>query len=162
METELILSVGGFPPLSARGCVQELTPVMLGSLRRTINGTLVYVGKPQQKYRSVIKCQDKSVLASEGLGRGSLVKVGCIQRLWQRVDSGQLTLERDPVEGSVAAVDTFQTPVTIKQIKDRTVEVAGKGYVSYRPWLTMRVMSFQLMTHEWGVKGEWKLELEEV
>lgn len=162
METELTLSIGGMPPLSARGCVQELMPVMLGTLRRTINGQLVYVGKPQLKYRSIIRCQDKGVLASEGLWRGTLVKVGCIQRLWQKSEGGQVVLERDPVEGSVAAMDQVQVPVKIMSVKGRTVTLEGKGYVSYRPLLDMRVTDFSLTTHEWEVQGGWKLELEEV
>lgn len=150
------------PPLSARGCVQELMPVSLGALRRTINGKLVYVGKPQLKYRSHIWCQDKGALASEGLWRGTLVKVGCIQRLWQKADGGQVVLERDPVEGSVAAVDSLQVPVNITSVKGRTVVVERKGFICYRPWLEMRVTGFSLTTHEWEVKGGWKLELEEV
>ena len=84
METELILSVGGLPPLSARDCVQELIPIEQGRLRRTINGELIFVGKQWSKYRSVIYCTDKTTLATNGLIPGTVVKVGCIQRLWQK------------------------------------------------------------------------------
>lgn len=102
MESELILSRGGFPPLSARGCVQHLMPVETGALRRTINGGLVYTGKTgTHKYRSLISCEDKASLALEGLWRGSEVRVGCIQRLWQKVAGREAFLERDPVIGSI-------------------------------------------------------------
>ena len=76
METELILSVGGFPPLSARGCKQELIPVSKGALRRTINGELVLVGNQDLKYKSIIQCDDKTSLATNGLYPGAEVMVG--------------------------------------------------------------------------------------
>jgi hypothetical protein len=82
MESELIINRGGFPPLSARGCIQSLMPIESGVLKRTINGSLVYTGKgPAHKYRSIISCEDKASLAMEGFWRGSELKVGCIQRI---------------------------------------------------------------------------------
>ncbi len=79
MESELILNRGGFPPLSARGCIQHLMPIEAGLLRRTINGALIYAEKPlAHKFRSIISCEDRASLALEGLWRGSEVRVGCI------------------------------------------------------------------------------------
>jgi hypothetical protein len=168
MESELIMSRGGFPPLSARGCVQHLMPVEAGILRRTINGKLLYIGKPlTHKYRSVISCEDKAALALEGFWRGSELRVGCIQRLWQKVMGQQIiTLERDPVEGSVFAVTSKQQKREIQEIRGRNIVFAEaaleESFVSYRPWLDMRVVSFSLMTNEWGLKAGWRLELEEI
>ncbi|MBL8677145.1 MAG: hypothetical protein JNJ47_06985, partial [Alphaproteobacteria bacterium] len=48
-ETELTIEIIGkgnfFAPYSARECTQTLTPIPQGSLRRTINGKLVWVGQ---------------------------------------------------------------------------------------------------------------------
>lgn len=169
METDLILSVGGLPPLSARGCVQELMPVNNGTFRRTINGTLLHLGHTL-KYRSVITCEDKTSLATHGLMPGSLVRVGCIQRLWQKVNGDEkIILEREAIEGSVAAVDSNQQPITIRQVAGQSVDLMpfaipndGDSFITYRPWLTMRVINYSLITHEWGVKVGWRLELEEI
>jgi hypothetical protein len=166
MESELILSQGGLPPLSARGCTQELMPVESGVLRRTIDGRLIYAGHPSaHKYRSIIYCEDKASLALEGLWRGSLLRVGCIQRLGQKALGVSVYLERDPVAGSVAAVTLRQEKVGIQEIAGRKIVLENNGgevFVSYCPWLEMRVVNFSLTTTEWGLKAGWKLVLEEV
>ncbi|MCR5224463.1 MAG: hypothetical protein K6C34_00070 [Alphaproteobacteria bacterium] len=35
-------------------------------------------------------------------------------------------------------------------------------FICFRPWLTMQVVDFSLITDEWGMSGGWKLSLEEV
>ena len=167
MESELIMSKGGFPPLSARGCMQQLTPIQSGELRRTINGVLIYTGKPlTHKYRSLITCEDKASAALEGIWRGSEVRIGCIQRLWQKVIGFQATLERDPLPGSVFMITAKGVEVEVQGIKGRTVSFTmasgEEGFISYRPWMEMRVLSFSLLTNEWGMKAGWRLELEEI
>ena len=169
METELILSVGGFPPLSARGCKQELIPVSKGALRRTINGELVLVGNQDLKYKSIIQCDDKTSLATNGLYPGAEVMVGCIQRLWQKVKEGgenePITLERYPVKGSICVVDDNQKEVVIKELDGKTILLQDRHktyYISYRPWLNMRAVTYSLNTDEWGIKGGWSLEVEEI
>ena len=169
METDLILSVGGLPPLSARGCVQELMPINNGTFRRTINGVLLHLGH-ELKYRSIITCEDKTSLATQGLMPGSLVRVGCIQRLWQKVNGEEtVTLEREAIEGSVWAVDSNQQSIAIRQIVGQSVDLMpfstptdGECFITYRPWLIMRVITYSLTTHEWGLKTGWRLELEEI
>ncbi len=169
MESELILSVGGLPPLSARGCIQELVPVEQGKLRRTINGELIFVGKLTSKYRSIIHCTDKTSLATAGLHPGTIVQVGCIQRLWQKIlpdpANKPILLERSPVEESISVVDNNQQTVKVEKIKDLEVQLADRHqvyYLSYRPWLTMRAIRYNLQTDEWGLRTSWHLELEEV
>lgn len=167
MESELILSRGGFPPLSARGCTQQLMPLATGALRRTVNGNLTYTGKPAaHKYRSLISCEDKASLALEGLWRGSEVRVGCIQRLWQKAGGQEVLLERDPVKDSVIAIAEKQQEKTIQEVTGRMVVLAEafpeETYISYRPWLDMRIVTFSLYTNEWGLKAGWRLELEEI
>lgn len=167
MESELILTKGGLPPLSARGCIQQLFPLESGELRRTINGVLIYTGQPLvHKYRSIITCEDKASLAFEGLWRGSELLVGCVQRLWQESHQREVILERDPVEGSIFAVNSKQKVMKIREVVGRKVSVEGGGteqiFICYRPWLKMRVVSFTLSTNEWGLTAGWRLELEEV
>ncbi|MES2252818.1 MAG: hypothetical protein V4482_03930 [Pseudomonadota bacterium] len=172
METELIIEGCGFPPFSARGCQQELSQVEQGAFRRTVNGQLTYLGPKNHKYRSIIRCEDKVTLVTEGvLARGQVVRIGCLQRLWQQVNveaaSGPVTLEREAVAGSVGCLDAFQKSVDVRVVDAKTVEVmmacaAGDVFISYRPWLSMRVISLALHTDEWGLKAGWRLELEEV
>lgn len=169
METELILSVGGFPPLSARGCIQQITPLEQGKLRRTINGELIFIGQPISKYRTVIYCTDKTSLATDGIRPGSPVQVGCIQRLWQKVipdqNNGSITLERPPVEGSITVIDENQKSIEVQSVDNQEIKLKDRKntyYVGYRPWLNMRTVRYNLQTNEWGLKAGWQLELEEI
>ena len=60
-ETALEFSIGGLPPLSARGCIQTLSAIPLGGLHRTINGALIFTGDTKaRKYRSTIRGKDKA------------------------------------------------------------------------------------------------------
>ncbi|MDP3372567.1 MAG: hypothetical protein Q8S21_06760 [Candidatus Paracaedibacteraceae bacterium] len=185
METELIIEGCDFPPLSARGCSQELTVVDQGTFRRSVNGSLVYMGPFEHKYKSIITCEDKVTLVNERvLSRGMEVRIGCLQRLWQQGKPGLVTLERDAVAGSVAVIDAMQKPVNFVMIDTKTVQIisdpmesafsrpaelnfsepvfSNSSFISYRPWLLMRVISLKLHTNEWGLKAGWQLELEEV
>ena len=127
-------------------------------------------------------------LVNEGvLARGTIVRIGCLQRLWQqgRLDgqSNLVTLEREAVSGSVGAMDAAQRFMDVRVVDSRTIEITapkrdsdaavedvrndvdttdGVVFVSYRPWLQMRVISLKLHTDEWGLKAGWRLELEEV
>lgn len=107
MQTCLTLSIGSLPPMSARGCIQELWPVAQGEFRRTINGELVFVGNMEHKYASTIRCSDISHISTGNLQVGTEVLVGCIQTLCQKIDHDEreVTLERDFVVGSVQVFD---------------------------------------------------------
>ena len=164
METELVISGSGFPPLSARGCIQELVPVALGQFRRTVNGDLVFLGTNGKKYKTTISCEDKSVIATDGLEVGSIVDVSCIQRLWQRSSGGKILLDRVPVAGSIHVIDEKHNSLPIICFDGQEITVASHQpcYASYRPVLTMRVIRYSLKTDEWGVKTGWQMELEEI
>ena len=93
-----------------------------------------------------------------------MLRVGCIQRLAQKADGAFVLLERDPVEGSVCAVMPNQKRAVIQEVTGRKVlleQEGGGAFVSYCPWLDMRVVSFSLTTNEWGLKAGWRLALEE-
>ena len=172
MQTQLIINRGGFPPFSARGCRQVLQPRLTGELRRTINGELHYTGqKHHHKYISTITCHDKTVPALEGLWRGELVKVACIQHLWQEVDvqnNNKITvkLERHAVQESVNVIDEVGREIAFNHQQPDSVEInnqekCNKVYVCYRPYLQMYITKFHVHTDEWDQKCEWRLDLEE-
>lgn len=164
METTLILSRGGLPPLSARGCSQELTPLSQGQFKRTVNGELIFIGIQGKKYKTTISCQDVTVIATDDLIPGSIIEVSCIQPLWQKVIGGKATLERTPVLGSITVVSEDKKPVQLIRCEENNVEIAtlDVAYVCYRPILAMRLISYSLKMNEWGLKSGWTLELEEV
>lgn len=164
METELVISRSGLPPLSARGCIQELVPLAMGQFRRTINGDLVFLGTNGKKYKSTISCEDKTVVATDGLAIGTIVEVSCIQRLWQQCNGGKVFLDRMPAERSIHVIDQKHNPVSIVCYDGRELTIGTEQpcFVSYRPLLTMRITRYVLKTDEWGVKTGWQMELEEV
>ncbi len=168
-ETDLTLEITGkgtlLPPLSARECTQTLTPLSGGSLRRTLNGTLVHVGyKGHLKFQSTISCKDKTAPAFEGIWKGVRVKVGCIQTLTQTIPQGssRIQLERFPL--SLHLYDGTRTPWPVEHRGDLWVSIPPNfpgGFLTYRPLLKMIVTRYNLETDEWGLTVGWTLELEE-
>lgn len=168
MESELTINIGGFPPFSARGCEQELTPIENGEFHRNINGDLIYLGSDTHaRYKSTIKCNDKAAIATDGLYRGREIELGCIQRLWQKFEANQteLVLDKIPVAGSLYAYSDDKTEITILKVNGKNITLAAPnpgGYLCYRPLLSMRVVQYSLNTNEWGIKVGWKMECEEI
>jgi len=143
MSSETLLTISGLDltPYSARGIKQTLEPISnAGSMRRTINGTLVDLSIPgMRKYLSTIRCEDMAAPALNGIWPGQIVTVGCAVELSYLTDGG--TPDRPVVVGS-----------------SRTSGV----YTFYRPILTMRVMEFFQQLDEWEAVTNWDLRLEEV
>lgn len=170
MESVLKMSLGGFPPLSARGCTQTLVPINQGHFVRTINGEGYYIGPASTKYKSVVACKDKVPLATQGLHLGEKVWVECIQSLWQKVDAGeeerQVRLERMPVEGSVQGMTEDRESIPLEKSDDPQIftlpPLAKPLFIAYRPVMEMFIRGYELFTDEWGLCCGWKLELEEV
>jgi hypothetical protein len=154
--------------LSARGCEQSLTPIQQKIFKRTLNGDLVAVGQPILKYETTISCQDKTALATEGLCPGMRVDVGCIQRLWQKTEASptekDILLERKPVDGSISVVNEKGHNLMFHMLSERTIRVPatdGPCFITYRPWLSMKLLTFQLTSNEWGMTAGWSLQLQE-
>lgn len=169
METLLTFSIGGLPPFSARGCVQTLKPVQLGKMARTVNGELLHLGPKTLKYQSIIEAKDKSVLAVDNFSPGSHVRVGCIQRLWEKIEGGVHTISRKQVSGSVAVLDSEQNIIPFSQSgmqitlnRYDNFSVDRECFVTYRPYLDMRITDFSLKTKEWSMETEWILYLNEI
>ncbi len=165
-ETDLTISRGGLPLWSARGCKQELTPIKNGELQRTVNGELVYTGdRSHHKYRSIVRCQDKSSIALDGIWQGCKIAVGCIQRIGQLIQGDKCTLDRQPIESSIRCVTVDGKAVAIRHINRCEIVLkhrVNEGYVSYRPILQMRVVDFGYSIDEWDVATGWYLALEEI
>lgn len=168
MESELTINIGGLPPFSARGCEQELTPISDGEFHRDINGDLIYLGQyTHAKYKSVIRCNDKAAIATDGLYRGREIELGCIQRLWQKFDANQteVFLDKVPVLGSLYAYSEDEIEIPIPHAKGKHIILQTPnpgGYICYRPLLIMRIINYSLNTNEWGIKVGWQMECEEI
>lgn len=168
-ETDLKLEIIGkgnsLGPFSARGCTQTLSPLSQNILRRTINGDLVRIENwGHRKFVSTISCKDKAPPGFDGLWRGSLLKVGCIQSLTHVVppENQKVQLEREPITLHLYEYSGKKWPV--KKEKNRWVEIPEEfpgGFLNYRPELRMVVQSYFLETDEWGLSVGWRLELEE-
>lgn len=167
-ETNLLLGISGLPPESARNCVQELLPIPNGEFRRSINGDLLFLESSEnKKYKSVISCRDTNSPLADKIWIGSQIAVGCIQNLWQSLAPGETKIQllRPPVKDSVFVSSADGTPEKFK-LSNATVELLKtyeeKIFVSFRPWLSMKVLDFSLETDEWGMTGCWRLRLEEL
>jgi hypothetical protein len=160
-ESELIMSVGGLPPMSAHGCKQSLFPAEIGEVLRDINGELVCLGNNARKYRSVITGQDTNSVALDDLWIGAQIQIGCIQMLWICLDEGvqRLHISRPAVDGSGNRLEIESIDETSLRLRSATTE---KSFVGFRPWLTMRVVNFIMQTDEWGNACFWKMILEEL
>lgn len=166
IETRLVISRGGFPPFSARGCTQSLTPIETGALRRTVNGELLYLSGPcHQKYCSIIRCEDQESPALDNLWPGEQVEISCIQYLWQKLQNTKSILDRPARPDSIKVVDDAQTSYAFHLDQQQiTLETKSLGpwYVAYQPLLKMRVVTFSLEHQEWGEKNPWVITLEEI
>lgn len=168
-ETDLTLEIIGHGnaliPFSSRECTQTLAPISQGVLRRTINGTLVCVSHGgHRKFESTISCKDKAPPAFDGLWKGTLLKVGCIQTMIHMVPKSveKVQLERDPL--SLHLHEYGGKIWSVEKLQDRWAGIPSQfpgGFLVYRPLLNMVVKNYYLETDEWGLTVGWKLELEE-
>lgn len=165
-ETDLTLEIVGkgnaLTPLSARECIQTLSPIPQGILRRTINGVLVCVSNGgHRKFHSTISCKDKSSPAFESLWKGTVVRVHCLQFLTQAVPRGTTHLQLEREEEEIHLYDASGNDWAVGDERSVPEDFPG-GFVTYRPCLTMMVTSYTLETDEWGLRVGWTLALEEV
>lgn len=153
-------------PFSARECIQTLSPISQGVLRRTINGALVCVGNGgHRKFYSSISCKDKAPPAFEKVWEGMPLKVGCIQYLTLAIppQSQRVQLQREA--RSLQLYESSGKEWSIERMEDRWAYLPLNfpgGFLTYQPILLMAVKNYTLETDEWGLTVGWKLELEEI
>ena len=164
-ETTLIIEIVGkgafFAPYSARECTQTLTPLPQGSLRRTINGTLHWIGsRSHRKFQSTISCKDKAPPAFDGLWKGDYVKVTCLQTLTQTIPQGsrEVTLEREPASLHLYDYGGKSWTAPVEKRFSLPTGFSG-GFATYAPRLSMMVENYTLDVDEWGLTVCWTLGL---
>jgi hypothetical protein len=130
----------GVPPYSARGLTQTLAHIdQASSSGRDVNGNLIDLSfSGFRKYKSTISGTDQLPPNVNGVWPGQQVVVDCIAEL--SMDEGS-TPDRTVVPDSLATEGAHST---------------------FRPRLTMLVMSFNLSQDEYGRQIDWSMDLEEV
>jgi len=159
MPNTSLLKIRGhtFPPLSLRNCTQTLSFLSLGALRRTVNGRLIFL-EGAQKLKTVIRGKDIQGPGFEGLAVGTQVVVESMQRLFEVMAPGQVrkSLMRPLVSGSLEGpLQAEGEEVFLETPQDQEI------IFSYRPLLTMVVVSLSSDYEEWTSKATWELVLEE-
>jgi hypothetical protein len=108
--------------------------------RRTVNGALVDLAFDGfKKYKSTISGTDQRPPSFDGKWPGLTVTVDCIAELSYAQASE--SPGRTVVSGS---------------------EIVEGLFTSYRPRLTMKILSFTISEDEYGAQVGWSMELEEV
>jgi hypothetical protein len=170
MSTDLKLEFVGkgdlIPPFSARECHQTLTTIPQDVMRRTVNGDLVCVNKGgHKKFLSTIKCKDKAPPAFDGLWKGMILKVGCVQSVTQHVNTGTLSvqMDREGFDHHLFGYRGGAWPTTPSQNRWMSISPGFPGgFMTYKPILLMMVKTYVLETDEWGLSVGWTLDLEEI
>lgn len=181
-DTNLSLSGIGVVPLSARGLTERLAPIENGTLRRTVNGTLVDTTlTSHRKYGLTISATDVQPPAFAGVWAGQATTVQCVTELSKKITltagaADNVTLDRKPVTGSgraicrLSEVDHLTSDVTFAEVTGGWVadvdfndtDLAGEAYVFFRPELDCMVVRLNEDTDEYAAAPGWTLELLEV
>lgn len=137
--TSLVISGEGIPPYASRGLTQEWAWIDQASqIRRTINGSAKDLSLAQfRKIESTISGSDQ--LPPKAYIPGTQVTVSCIFEMAYKTSGG--AAERTVVAGS-----------------SRT----EGAWTFYRPQLTMRVASLNVVSDEYGAVVNWSMALTEV
>lgn len=163
-DTDLILSSGAFPPFASRGCQQDLHPMVKPIYKRTINGNLVNVSvQSGEKYHSIIRCHDQEPPAFDGLSKGEILTVHCIQRIWQNAKEADFLFARPHRRHTLVVLEKGQVvQPTFFSKTQLTISKPTETLVGYCPILTMVITDFSLSFDEWRQACTWQLDLLEV
>lgn len=165
-ETNLKIGEIIFPVGSARGITQSFDLVDNGSLRRTVNGTLVDTTRQvNRKYTTSISCNDMGMPTLTGLWRGMQVDVDCISKFreFYNPPSEIVNITRTPVDGSIVGYNSLGEKVEfISQDELELTFDSEVSFVDYSPRLTMLVSSVSHDEDEYGAETSWSIDLEEV
>lgn len=175
-ESEILLQRDGsnvalyFPPGSARGIQTSFDQVYHGEMRRTVNGDLVDLTRPQlRKFRVSLSASGQALPDLRGLWRGQLVTVAppVVWTAYAPAGSATLELERparatgwrllnaatgEPVTGATLSLDekTLLLP-----------NAAPAVQLEYQPVLSCRVSAVSASGDEWDASATWSIEMEE-
>lgn len=171
-ESVLVLRYGGaevpLPLASARQADTTLEPIDNGEVVRTWNGDLIDLTRPEhRKYDLRVSASGMRSPPLDHVWRGQSIEVDCIDTLRQFDVSTTITLERDPVPGSVAAyrvdhANATHAAIPVLSVSGRDVTLdafSGTAVVEYRPRLQMKLVAFNRQSAEWDAEERWNLEL---
>ena len=175
-ESEILIQRDGasvalfFPPGSARGIQASVEQVYGGDLRRTVNGALVDLTRPQlRKYRVSISTTGQALPDLRGLWRGQLVTMAppVIWTAYAAAGAASIALER-PARAAkwrllnaatglpVAGATLSQNGLTLT-----LPSAAPAVQLEYQPVLSCRVSAVSASGDEWDASATWSLDLEE-
>jgi hypothetical protein len=164
-ETNLAISTLAFPLGSCRGITHSLTRLDSGNVIRNVNGAALDLTRPGfQKYKLSVSVSDTSTATLGGIWKGAAVSVDCAIPLRHKTTTTSVTLERDPVSGSVRAYLVSDGSSISTSVVGRVVTLAafvGVAVVEYRPALSCVVLEVSQSFDEWAGSESWSLDLEE-
>lgn len=159
-----------FPPGSARGIQSSVEQVYGGDLRRTVNGALVDLTRPQlRKYRLSLTATGQALPDLRGLWRGQLVTVAApvVWTAYAAPGAASIALERPARAEGWRVLDA----VTGEPVAGATLSIDGLTVLlpagspavqlEYQPVLNCRVVIASSSGDEWDASATWSLELEE-
>lgn len=175
-ESEILIQRDGssvalfFPPGAARGIQSSFDQVYPGELRRTVNGALVDLTRPQlRKYRLSLTATGQALPDLRGLWRGQLVTVSppVIWTAYAQPGDASIALERPARASGWRVLDA----VTGEPITGATLSLDGLTVIlpagspatqlEYQPLLSCRVVIASSSGDEWDASATWTIELEE-
>lgn len=175
-ESEILIQRDGssvalfFPPGAARGIQASFDQVYPGELRRTVNGDLVDLTRPQlRKYRLSLTATGQALPDLRGLWRGQLVTVSppVIWTAYAAPGASQIALERPArVEGwrvldAVTGEPVAGASLSLDGLTVILPPAAPAVQLEYQPVLSCRVVIASSSGDEWDASATWSLELEE-
>lgn len=158
---DLIIPIG-----AGRGIAQTISLVDNGTLRRTVNGTLIDLTRDEnRKYVSTVSADDQKTPSLAGVWKGMQLVVECVATIRQLVSPAALTatLIRDYVTGSVFGRDINGAKITPTSVVGFLATFPSNVVmVEFYPKLTMLVAGVSINTDEYEASQNWTVELEEV
>jgi hypothetical protein len=164
-QTAVSLSSIITPYGSARGITESLSILDNGTLRRTVNGTLVDTTRVEnRKFGYSVKCNDLTSPTLSGVWKGMFVTVESAQSFRQFVNHVQtVTLIRSPVSNTVKGFTSDGTEVSLTSVTGTTAVFASQvDYVTFNPTMDMRVTNYTINNDEYAASEAWQIDLEEV
>lgn len=169
-QTDITLGDINIPLGAGIGISETLAPINNGDLRRSINGDLVDLTRPEnRKFELSINGGDSASPALIGIWRGTLIDpVIPVSKLRDNLSPAgtAITLQRKPLLGSivgyVAATCEKVTPDTVGGVDNKDITfLTNVDYVEYRAELSMRVVDISFDSDEYAATESFSITLQE-
>jgi hypothetical protein len=169
-ETDITIGDINIPFGAGIGISETLQPIDNGQIRRSINGALVDLTRPEnRKFEYQISGGDSAAPALMGFWRGQIItNVIPFQKLRDNLSPAgtAITLTREPlvssVFGYVASTCTKVAPDTVGGVDNKDITfLTPVDYVEYRGIFTMMVLANSINADEYAATQTWQIDLEE-